>query len=144
MSLEGIDDDALRASVQVDAASLLGAAGCEDCELSIVLCSDEHIRPLNLSWRGKDAATDVLSFPQEDQVLLGDLVVSVDTAARQAAERDHSLGDELRVLLVHGLLHLLGYDHETSREDLEEMSLAEAKLMKRLRWTGEGLISAVS
>lgn len=83
-------------------------------ELSVLLCSDKFIRSVNSEWRGKDVATDVLSFPQNDQdgVILGDIVISLETAACQAAERDCSLRDEVRVLLLHGLLHLLGYDHE--------------------------------
>ncbi len=144
VAVEDIDAARLQAQVEEDAHALLAAAGCEDCELSLVLCSDAHIQPLNAEWRGKDAATDVLSFPQDDPVVLGDLVVSVETAARQAIERSHSLRDELRVLLVHGLLHLLGYDHEAGPQDLEEMAQAEEKLMKRLHWHGQGLISAVS
>lgn len=83
-------------------------------ELSIVLCSDKFIRDLNSQWRQKDTATDVLSFAQNDPdgVVLGDIVISVDTARVQATERAYDLKDEIRVLLVHGLLHLLGYDHE--------------------------------
>ncbi|EFN59074.1 hypothetical protein CHLNCDRAFT_13914, partial [Chlorella variabilis] len=97
-------------------------------ELSLVLCDDAHMRGLNAEWRGVDAPTDVLSFELEDDDdedaeggapelpinVLGDVVISLDTAARQAAERGQSLLDESRVLLVHGVLHLLGYDHEES------------------------------
>lgn len=145
ISLEGLDGaEGLQGQVEADARALLEAAKCSDCELSLVLCGDAHIQPLNAQWRGKDAPTDVLSFPQEHDTVLGDLVISVDTAARQAAERGHGLRDELRILLVHGLLHLLGYDHETGEEDHREMAEAEQKLMKRLDWAGEGLISAVS
>jgi rRNA maturation RNase YbeY len=115
-----------------------------DAELSLVLCSDDHIQGLNTQWRGKAAPTDVLSFPQEDEDFLGDLVISVPTAARQAAERGTPLGDELRVLMVHGLLHLLGYDHETNDEDLAEMAEAEQRLLSRLGWSGQGLIAAVT
>ena len=125
-----------------DARALLEAANCGDCELSLVVCSDAAIQRLNAQWRGKDAPTDVLSFPQDDDVVLGDLVVSLDTCARQAAERDYTVRDEARVLLVHGLLHLLGYDHETGPQDLEEMAAAERKLLGRLGWTGQGLIGA--
>ena len=82
----------------------------------------------------------MLSFPQDDPVVLGDLVISVDTAQRQADERGHDLRTELRVLLVHGLLHLLGYDHETGAEDAAEMQAAEHKLLGRLGEDGAGLI----
>ena len=89
-----------------------GAAGT----LTVVVTTDRRIRALNRKWRGLDAATDVLSFPAGDDPgpapHLGDLVISRDTAARQARHEGHSLGTELRVLALHGLLHLLGYDHE--------------------------------
>lgn len=105
--------------IQNDAKSLIRVVLRDAAaELSVVLCSDAHIRKLNAQWRGKDVATDVLSFPQDDpdRVVLGDIVISVDTAARQAAERHLELRDELRILLVHGVLHLLGYDHEGEKE----------------------------
>jgi probable rRNA maturation factor len=89
-----------------------GASGT----LTVVVTTDRRIRALNRKWRGLDAATDVLSFPAGDDPgpapHLGDLVISRDTAARQARHEGHSLGTELRVLALHGLLHLLGYDHE--------------------------------
>ena len=100
--------------------------------------------PLNGQWRDKPVSTDVLSFPQDDPVVLGDLVISADTADRQAQERGHDLRDELRILMVHGLLHLLGYDHETSQEDLLEMVEAEGRLMVKLGWRGKGLIERVT
>ena len=114
-------------------------------ELSLVLSTDEHIQALNTKWRFKDAPTDVLSFPQNDpdQVVLGDLVVSVETAARQAEERDYMLRDEMRVLLVHGLLHLLGYDHEGKKEgDWLVMGRMENRILHDLEWNGEGLVAA--
>ena len=84
-----------------DACALLCAAHLDDGEqLSLTLCDDPCIRELNAQWRSVDSATDVLSFPMEDDQLLGDLVISLDTARRQAAERDHSLRDELRILMV--------------------------------------------
>ena len=143
VSCEGVDE-ALVGAVRRDAQALLEAARLGDCELSVVLCSDAHIQSLNAQWRGKDSPTDVLSFPMGDELVLGDLVVSLDTTARQARERGYADLDELRVLLVHGLLHLMGYDHETSDEDLAEMAEAERTLLERLEWKGEGLISAVS
>lgn len=124
-----------------DACALLGAAGLDEGEqLSLTLCDDEVIRALNAEWRAMDKATDVLSFPMDDPQLLGDLVISLDTAERQAKERGHELRDELRILMVHGVLHLLGYDHETGDDDHAEMAAAERKLLKRLGWRGEGLI----
>jgi len=76
--------------------------------------------------------------------MLGDVVISLDTASRQASERGHSLRDECRILLVHGILHLLGYDHEQGGEDEEEMSTAENRILKNLGWSGHGLIAAAA
>ncbi len=73
--------------------------------------------------------------------MLGDIVISVQTAEQQAIERGHSLRDELRVLLVHGVLHLLGYDHELSAQDEAEMAAAEQRLLRRLGWTSDGLVT---
>lgn len=125
--------------VHSDAVWLLRRLDLPDGELSIVLCDDAFIRPLNRDYRGKDAATDVLSFAMqegedliEEDPVLGDLVISVETAGRQAAEQGHDLAAELRVLLVHGLLHLLGYDHEVDEVEAAEMRAAEAKLLGEL------------
>jgi len=86
--------------------------------LSIVLAGDATVRRLNRDFRGKDATTDVLSFPSGGDDLpdgtrpLGEIVISVAQAARQANAAGHSLARELRILVIHGYLHLLGYDHE--------------------------------
>ena len=119
-------------------------------ELSVALCTDAHIRGLNREWRDKDAPTDVLSFPSEsfaDVVVLGDCVISVDTAKRQAADVGHDLLDECRVLLVHGLLHLAGLDHETGDDDAERMAACEDELLGlltdgRLAGGSRGLVSS--
>jgi len=122
-------------------------------ELSIVLCDDATIQSLNREWRGKDAPTDVLSFSLREGddddpglllpiVMLGDLVLSIDTARMQAEERGHSLRDELRVLLVHGLLHLLGFDHEAGASEEEEMTKAEQELLSIMGWSENGLIAS--
>jgi probable rRNA maturation factor len=100
--------------------------------VSVMLAGDEEIRRLNREFRGKDKATDVLSFPAGDMGrsrAAGDLAISVETAAREAARRGHSLDLELRVLLLHGVLHLSGYDHET---DSGEMARKENMLRKKL------------
>src|SRR3954451_25348537 len=84
-------------------------------QVSVLLTTDRNIRRLNRQFRGKDKATDVLSFPASEPVareLAGDLAVSVPTALRQANEVGHALGVELKVLILHGLLHLAGFDHE--------------------------------
>jgi probable rRNA maturation factor len=116
--------------IAADAERALAHLGLDEAELSIVLCDDATIRVLNHDWRGQDRPTDVLSFSQQDGVqvpggsgLLGDIVISVDTAGRQAADRGIDVHAEVRVLLVHGLCHLLGHDHE--RDD-------EAAVMERL------------
>jgi probable rRNA maturation factor len=109
--------------------------GLSKVELSIALVSDAQIKRLNKLYRNKDKPTDVLSFPigekVEDWLILGDIVISMDTAKRQAQELGHSLEEELKRLLVHGLVHLLGYDHELGGEEekkffeLEEFVLRE-------------------
>jgi len=96
------------------------------------------MRTLNERWRGLDKTTDVLSFPQFDPPVphsapcLGDVVISVETATRQADALDHALSDELVILLVHGLLHLLGYDHGNDEQRLE-MANAELGWLRRFR-----------
>ncbi|CAN8284311.1 unnamed protein product [Cochlearia groenlandica] len=120
--------------------------GYETVELSVMLCNDEFISKLNKEWRGEDHATDVLSMSQHvpelklPVLMMGDIVISVETAARQAAERGHTLLDEIRVLVIHGLLHLMGFDHEISDEAEKEMEEEEELLLKSLGWKGKGLI----
>ena len=104
--------------------------------VTVAIVSDARVRALNRKFRKKDRATDVLSFPAEESRYLGDVVISSGMAARQARAAGHSLATELRVLALHGLLHLLGYDHE--RDDGQM-----ARLERRLRRMGglrEGLI----
>ena len=102
-------------------------------EISVLLTTDKRIRRLNREFRKKDTATDVLSFPAPEPVGVGtpsagDLAISVETAARQAGEAGHALDAELEVLLLHGILHLAGYDHE---EDQGRMARKEAALRRR-------------
>lgn len=129
-------------------AASLDVLGLAACELSVLLCDDAFMRPLNLQWRGYDAPTDVLSFPQEDLLpaltpdveeppvpaVLGDVVISVETAARQADELGHDLMTELVVLAVHGLLHLLGHDHEKDAEEAARMAAEEERVLGALRF----------
>jgi probable rRNA maturation factor len=84
-------------------------------ELSLLLTDDARIRDLNREYRGKDEATDVLSFPQDDPelLILGDVAISIETAVRQAGTAGWSLESELSLLAVHGILHLMGLDDET-------------------------------
>jgi probable rRNA maturation factor len=81
--------------------------------LDVLLCGDARMRALNREWRRTDRPTDVLSFPTRESNTLGDLVIDVPYAARQARRRGHALAREVQVLLAHGVLHLLGHDHET-------------------------------
>ena len=98
-------------------------------EVTVALVSDGRMRALNRTFRGKDYATDVLSFPVIDQPgLLGDIVIATGVAARQADDAGHSVATELRILALHGLLHLLGYDHDS---DDGRMARAEARLRKK-------------
>jgi probable rRNA maturation factor len=111
------------------AQALIGLRG----EVSVLLTGDAALRRLNREWRGKDKATDVLSFPSPAElaeITAGDLALSLETAARQAKEHGHMLRDEVRVLLLHGLLHLSGMDHEV---DKGEMAEREGQLRKELR-----------
>ena len=98
--------------------------------ISCLITDDVEIRRLNRRFRGKNSATDVLSFPAVGpNGFAGDLGISIDRAKAQAAEHGHSVEDELRVLMLHGALHLAGLDHET---DSGEMARAEARWRKRL------------
>ena len=108
---------------------ILGLTG----EVEVLLSDDTCLRQLNKSFRGKDKATDVLSFPSPLEISAahaGDLAISLETANRQAAALGHSLRDEVRILLLHGLLHLSGLDHES---DNGQMAEQEAKLRRELR-----------
>lgn len=100
--------------------------------LSVLLADDEELEHLNTAFRGKNKPTDVLSFPADSEAKghAGDIAISLETAARQAAQFGHSLQNEVKILLLHGLLHLNGMDHET---DEGEMAARETKLRTRLK-----------
>ena len=101
--------------------------------VSVLLTTDAAIRRLNRQFRGKNKATDVLSFPAEapgPMKIAGDLAISIPTARRQAEERGHPLAIEIKVLMLHGLLHLAGYDHEI---DAGQMARREQRLRASLR-----------
>ena len=102
--------------------------GTEDAEVHLVLTSDQTIRELNQRFRDIDRATDVLSFPDGDELpsggrLLGEVVISLDSARRQAEALGHGEVRELCELALHGTLHLLGYDHERDHGDMNEVEL---------------------
>ena len=96
----------------------------------IALASDAEVRALNRRYRRKDEATDVLSFPAEEPQLLGDLAIATGVARRQAADAGHSYATEIKVLALHGLLHLLGYDHHAPA-DRGRMKRLEARLRRK-------------
>jgi rRNA maturation RNase YbeY len=126
------------------AEKILAAAHVKDAELSIVLVSDRRIRALNARYRKKDRATDVLAFPLEGvgghgpgrkkgarpPRLLGDVVISLATARRQAKALGHGLHEEVARLLIHGVLHLLGYDHEEGPREAARMATQERRVLR--------------
>lgn len=119
----------------------------EDTEVSVLMVDDETIRGLNREYRGKDAATDVLSFPMEEPAageiepkiiggpearILGDIVISVEKVITQAEEYGHSIERELAFLAVHGMLHLLGHDHEADANAKKLMRAEEKRILNEL------------
>ena len=108
---------------------MLQAMGSDDSSVTIAFVSDSKIRELNRQFRGIDKATDVLSFPAGDEGQLGDIAISLETATRQSKENGLTLNGEIAQLILHGLLHLSGYDHET---DNGEMNREELRLRKKL------------
>ena len=135
-------ESAARAAIAESAFPGLAAAA-RTVELSIVLASDEEVRALNAEWRGKDKPTNVLSFPQAEpeelddtgtpgpELMLGDIVLARETCAREAEEKALPLPDHAAHLLVHGTLHLLGYDHMDD-ETAEDMEAREVRALARL------------
>lgn len=99
-----------------------------DTEISILFTDDEAMQALNYAWRGKDKPTNVLSFPQPSGPLLGDIVLASETVRREAALAEKLLEDHIAHLIVHGVFHLLGYDHEEDVEAEEMESLESAAL----------------
>ncbi len=109
-------------------------------EVGLIIVNDQYIKKLNKQYRGKDSPTDVLSFSflesehediaKEKEFAIGDIMISLDRAREQALEQGHSLEKEIILLTVHGLLHLMGYDHE-GKEDRELMQSQEKRLMER-------------
>ena len=127
-----------RRRVLAQARALLAALGQQDAELSVALVSDAAGAKLNRAWRGRPGATDVLSFSllegahaRHRGALLGDVVIAVGVARRQARELGHPLADECLRLLIHGVLHLLGYDHARPAE-ARVMRAKERALWRRL------------
>ena len=107
----------------------LDSIGKHGSSATIAFVSDKNIHKLNRRFRNVDKPTDVLSFPADEKANLGDIAISIDRAAAQAKENGLALDDEIAQLILHGLLHLCGYDHET---DNGEMNQLELRLRKKL------------
>lgn len=116
------------------AAAVVAELAPAASSFAVRFCGDREMRRVNSTYRGKDKATDVLSFPG-DEGHLGDVLISVPTARRQAGEQGHAPERELKVLLLHGVLHCLGYDHETDDGEMERL---ERNLRRRLLREGFG------
>jgi rRNA maturation RNase YbeY len=119
------------------AQAILSSVGEKTADLGVMLIGDRSMRRLNRRYRKKDRTTDVLAFsmregPCPSSTLIGDVVISVPTAAKQADQLGRSLDEELTVLLVHGILHLCGYDHERSKRDARRMQQRERWVLRRL------------
>ena len=123
-------------SLQKIAQAILDAMGRTEAELSLALIGNAEMRRLNATYRKKDYPTDVLSFPIEASpgmgALLGDVIISVDKAREQALERGCTEAEEIVTLLIHGIVHLLGYDHERSAKDAQAMKRQESKIRRAL------------
>lgn len=125
-------------------ATLVHEGFDKPCEVSITFCDNEYIRGLNKEYRGKDKATDVLSFPmydftaesdlisEEENLLLGDIVISLERAREQAKELGNTFLEEVAFLTVHSMLHLLGYDHELGKEEEEAQCKAQREIVATL------------
>ncbi len=118
------------------AEAALEALGLVDAELSISLTDDDGIRELNRRYRDLDRPTDVLSFPMDDPSLIGDVVISVERARSQAARYSVSLDREMARLLVHGILHLVGYDHVNGGRQAAKMRRKEEELLAAIEKRG--------
>ena len=127
----GLAERAVRA-----AAAASDYPDLSDTEVSVKFTSDDEVRGLNAAWRGKDKATNVLSFPMADTPegapMLGDIVLASGVCAREAAEKKVAVEVHATHLVVHGMLHLLGYDHETGDVAAEEMEEIERKALASL------------
>ena len=132
---------AMRAIVRKAVFNTLVYEGFDkDCEVSVTFVDNDAIKTLNNSYRNKNKETDVLSFPMFDNfdyidmgyetIPLGDIVISLEKAAKQGYEIGHSIYHEVAFLCVHSTLHLLGYDHETSKEDEKEMFRKQKEIME--------------
>ncbi len=121
------------------AQRVLETLGYKEAQVSILLCEDSYIQKLNKEYRRVDAPTDVLAFsmhegpfPRVHPEILGDVVISLEAASRQAKRFCHSLNKEVALLVIHGILHLLGYDHQ-KKKDREKMRRKEKEILEVIR-----------
>ena len=127
-SLPGVERVVRRAA----RAALVGARRSARCSLTVALADDSRVRALNARDRRKDKPTNVLSYPSGEKGFLGDIVLARQTVWREAREQGKTLADHLAHLVVHGTLHLLGYDHEASEADAERMEALERRVLAKL------------
>jgi probable rRNA maturation factor len=125
--------------IQQKAQALLNALDCPDGELSILIVDDQQIEKLNQTYLNREGPTNVIAFPmQEGQFtqispyLLGDVVISFETAERESTDAEISIEERFTQLLVHGILHLFGYDHEKDKTEAEQMELKSVELIKEI------------
>jgi probable rRNA maturation factor len=125
--------------IRKTAKTILNALECDDGELSILIVDDPEIAKLNKTYLGRTGPTNVISFPMQDGQfgeinpnLLGDVVISLDTVAREAQENSISVEARFQQLLIHGILHLLGFEHEKRPEQAREMMNKEEELLRLL------------
>ena len=119
------------------AQAILDLIGQAEAELSLALIGNAEMQKFNAQYRRKDYPTDVLSFPTDETLpvgyrVLGDVIISVQMARQQAKERDRTTDEEMVTLLIHGIVHLLGYDHERSAKDARVMKRLENKVYRQL------------
>jgi len=130
----GVDEKKLLARCR----RVLEILDLNDAELSVLLCNDDEMRKLHRDFLGEDSPTNVMSFSQREgefgdlePEMLGDIAISVDTAGRDASEAGKNLDDEVFFLLIHGILHLVGYDHEGDNSHMaQEMEQKEEELFR--------------
>ncbi|MCF8111694.1 MAG: rRNA maturation RNase YbeY [Desulfobacteraceae bacterium] len=127
-------------SIKSTAYTLLEALGKTGAELSLLIVDDGQIAQINKTYLDRTGPTNVIAFPMGDDgfagiraELLGDVVISVETAGREASDAGYSMEERFTELLIHGILHLLGYDHETNEQDAEQMNQRSEELMHCLK-----------
>jgi probable rRNA maturation factor len=139
VSFDDVPEDFTEAMIESRCMRILAVAGIRGRELSVLVCGAARMQELNRDWRGKDRPTDVLSFAQLegelaglDCSLLGDVVICHEVLLAQAEEQGTTPDAELTRLLVHGILHLLGFDHEEDPAAAERMRAEEARIINEL------------